>query len=54
MAAKRKKKRGLRVEKEARRRARQAVGLPPPERIIMDKRLQPPKHKKPLTEDDLG
>jgi hypothetical protein len=48
MAAKRKK---LRVEKEARRRARLGIGLPLPERVIADKRLKPPKHSKPLTED---
>lgn len=43
----------LRVHKEARRRARLGIGLPPPERIIIDKRLKPPKHKKPLTADEL-
>ncbi|HEX5424432.1 MAG TPA: hypothetical protein VFW94_12865 [Candidatus Acidoferrales bacterium] len=45
--AKRKKKR-IRVAKEAKRRARLGIGLPPPERVIVDKRLKPPKHKKPL------
>ena len=32
---------------EARRRARLAAGPPPAERVIPDKRLKPPKHKKP-------
>jgi len=53
MARKRKKPR-IRVEKEARRRARQGIGLPPPERIIVDKRLKPPKHKKPLADEELS
>lgn len=48
-----KKKSRLRVHKEARRRARLGIGLPPPERIIIDKRLKPPKHKKPFTEGEL-
>jgi hypothetical protein len=41
-----KKKSRMRVEKEARRRARLGIGTPPAERIIPDKRLRPPKHKK--------
>ena len=36
---------------EARRRARDVAGPPPAERIIPDKRLKPPKHKKDLLED---
>jgi hypothetical protein len=41
----------LRVGKEARRRARNAAGTPPVEKIIPDKRHKPPKHKKsPLHE----
>jgi hypothetical protein len=43
----------LRVAKEARRRARQGIGLPPPERVIIDKRRRPPKHRKALIEDAL-
>jgi hypothetical protein len=43
----RKKKPRLRVEKEARRRARLEIGPPPPERVIPDKSRKPPKHKKP-------
>lgn len=41
----------LNVAREARRRAREAVGPPPVERIIPDKRRKPPKHKKPLIEE---
>jgi hypothetical protein len=46
--AKRKKKDRLRVGKEARRRARLGIGLPPPERMIPDKKEKPAKHKKTL------
>jgi hypothetical protein len=45
----RKKKPRFRAAKEARRRARLGIGMPPPERTIIDKRLKPPKHKKALT-----
>jgi len=48
------KKRKLQVAKEARRRARLGIGLPPAERVIPDKRRKPPKHKKSaldLTDD---
>jgi hypothetical protein len=37
--------------REARRRARELAGPPPAERIIPDKRLKPPKHRKNLLED---
>ena len=37
--------------REARRRAREVAGPPPAERVIPDKRLKPPKHKKKLLED---
>jgi hypothetical protein len=43
----------LDVGKEARRRARQSAGLPPAERVILDKRLRPPKHKKKIVESEL-
>ncbi|HWF37924.1 MAG TPA: hypothetical protein VG322_05360 [Candidatus Acidoferrales bacterium] len=46
----RKKKPRLRVEKEARRRARLGIGMPPPERVIVEKSHKPPKHKKTLVE----
>ena len=46
----RRKKQRLRVEKEARRRARLGIGMPPPERVIVEKRHKPPKHKKKLAE----
>lgn len=36
---------------EARRRARELAGPPPAARVIPDKRLKPPKHKKHLIED---
>ena len=42
----RRKKPRLNVAREARRRARRGVGLPPPERIIPDKQTKPAKHKK--------
>jgi len=44
----RRKKSKFKVAKEAKRRARIGVGLPPPERVIVEKRHKPPKHKKPL------
>jgi hypothetical protein len=37
--------------KEARRRARERAGPPPAARVIPDKRLKPPKHKKNLLEN---
>ncbi len=48
----RKKKTGIRIEKEARRRARQGIGMPPTERLIPDKRRKPPKYKKPVVDSD--
>jgi len=44
----RKKKTGIRIEKEARRRARAGIGMPPAERLIPDKRQKSPKHKKAI------
>lgn len=46
--ARRKKKPRLKVAKEARRRARVGIGLPPAERTIPNKRDKPTKHKKTL------
>jgi len=43
----------LDVGKEARRRARHSAGLPPSERVIPDKRLRPPKHKKKVLDSEL-
>ncbi len=40
--------------REARRRAREKLGLPPRERVIADKRRKPPKHKKQLLEEQLA
>jgi hypothetical protein len=42
----RRKKSRLKVAKEARRRARLGIGLPPTERTISNKREKTPKHKK--------
>ncbi|MFY9531956.1 MAG: hypothetical protein WBC04_01470 [Candidatus Acidiferrales bacterium] len=44
-------KRKIDVPSEARRRARDVIGLPPPEKAIADKRRKPPKHKKKLLEE---
>jgi hypothetical protein len=46
----RKKKSRLRVGKEARRRARLGIGMPPAGRVIVDKRDKPPKHKERLAD----
>jgi len=43
-----KKKSKWRVEREARRRARVGVGMPPAAQVIPDKRAKPQKHKKTL------
>ena len=50
----RKKKTGIRIEKEARRRARAGIGMPPVGRLIPDKRRKPPKHKKSLQDSNRG
>lgn len=39
--------------REARRHAREKLGLPPRERVMADKRRKPPKHKKRLLEEQL-
>jgi len=46
----RRKKPRLKIPKEARRRARASIGLPPPERVIVEKQHKPPKHKKTMAE----
>ncbi|MCL4522907.1 MAG: hypothetical protein M1453_05240 [Acidobacteria bacterium] len=46
-------RRKLDVSKEARRRARQSVGLPPAERTIPDKRRRPPKHKQKIVDSEI-
>jgi hypothetical protein len=39
--------------REARRRAREVAGPPPVQRVIPDKRVKPPRHKKdPLESED--
>ena len=45
---KKKKLKKLKVPKEAKRRARLGIGLPPPERTIPDKREKPVKHKETI------
>jgi hypothetical protein len=47
--ARRKKKPRLKVATEARRRARLGIGSPPPERVIVEGRNKPAKHKKTLS-----
>jgi hypothetical protein len=43
-----KKKSKFKIGAEARRRARLGIGLPPPQRAIVEKRLKGAKHKKNL------
>jgi hypothetical protein len=50
MSTPRKKK--FSVPKEAKRRARAALGTPPSTRVVPDKRNKPAKHKAKLTEQD--
>jgi hypothetical protein len=50
----RKKKTGIKIEKEARRRARDGIGMPPTQRLIPDKRRKAPKHKKSLQDSNRG
>ncbi len=47
----RKKPKKFSATKEVRRRARAALGLPPPSRRVEDRRHKPPKHKKKLEEE---
>ena len=42
----------FRLEKEARRLARERVGPPPAVRVIADRRRRPPKHKKKLLDEE--
>jgi hypothetical protein len=49
-----KRKKTFKAAREARRRAREIAGLPPPARVIPDKRRKSPKHKKsPREESEL-
>jgi hypothetical protein len=50
----RKKKTGIKIEKEARRRARDGIGMPPTQRLIPDKRRKAPKHRKSLQDSNRG
>jgi len=54
MAKSKRKPKKFSAGSEARRRARELAGPPPAERVIPDKRLKPPKHKKsPLESESL-
>jgi hypothetical protein len=46
----RKKKPRLKKDTEARHRARLGIGMPPPARVIVEKKNKPPKHKKTLAD----
>lgn len=46
-----KRKKVFQAGREARRIAREIVGIPPPARVVTDKRAKPAKHKKPLREE---
>jgi hypothetical protein len=50
--ASKKRKPKFTAAKEAKRQAREAVGSPPAERVIPDKRRRPQKHRKPLEEEN--
>jgi hypothetical protein len=52
MAKSKRKPKKFAAGKEARRRARELAGPPPAERVIPDKRLKAPKHKKNMMEGD--
>jgi len=51
--ARRRKKQRLDTAKEARRRARAAMGQPPRERVVENKRRKPPKYRKQLLEAEM-
>jgi hypothetical protein len=51
MAGRKRKTKKFDAGEEARRRARESAGPPPAARVIPDKRLKPPKHKKKLIEE---
>jgi hypothetical protein len=53
MSPKKRRKKKLNAAAEARRLARATIGPPPVARIVPDKRSKPPKHKKPLTADEV-
>lgn len=51
MPARKRKPKKFSASGEARRRARELAGPPPAARVIPDKRLKPPKHKKEFAEE---
>jgi hypothetical protein len=48
----RRKKDKIRPHKEAKRKARTVVGMPPPARVVPEKRDKPEKHKKRRDESE--
>lgn len=48
-----KRKRSFSAGAQARLRAREAIGTPPPSRAIPSKKRKPPKHKKDPLDDEL-
>lgn len=48
----RKKKKAFSAVKEAKRRARLAIGMPRPEKVIPSKKAKAPKHKKALLAEE--
>jgi hypothetical protein len=52
MMARKRKKSKFEKGTEARRIARENAGTPPAARVIPDRRLKPPKHKKTLIDED--
>jgi hypothetical protein len=48
----RKKKDKIRPHKEAKRKARTVVGMPPPARVVPEKRDKPEKHRKRRDESE--
>jgi hypothetical protein len=42
--------RKFKASKEARRVARETIGIPPAQKVVPDKRRRPPKHKKTARE----
>jgi hypothetical protein len=51
MAKSKRKSSKFTAAREARRRAREMAGPPPAQRVIPDKRLKPPKHRRNLIEE---
>jgi hypothetical protein len=54
MVKRKKRKKTFGPVEQARLRAREAVGTPPPTRTVPAKKHKPPKHKKKLLEEELN